>query len=113
MDTALKKIARSDKYQFLYTRSKDYSFIRLFDNQSDFSRIQMRFLQWLEIYSSLYNDLYMKKPHLTEEVIKDDIRMEAYLFYKKKYGNTKTEKKSKDREIDTSGDLPIVNFKGK
>jgi len=95
----LRTLARSIEYQTLYSRAKDLGF-ELFNNKKDLSKIQITFLNLLETYSSLYQDMAMGEKYISEEVIADDIRCDAYLVYKrrnrkdkkimKKENNTKT-----------------------
>ena len=111
MEKVVRKLARSYKYQLLYARAKDVGNIRFFKNDFDFSYIQLQFLQWLEIYNSLYLDLNSNEEYMSAEVISDDLRTEAYLLYKSKKRDTKEEKENK--KVDTSGNLPSVIFKRK
>ena len=108
----LKKLAKSVKYQVLYARSKEISGINLFYNNVDFTTVQILFLQWLEIYHSLYVDIAMNKAYINEDVIKDELRVEAYLYYR----NTlkEEEKDNKKRpSITGEGDVPSVIFSKK
>jgi hypothetical protein len=87
----LRTLAKSYYWQALYHRVKDLSgSVCLFNNKIDFTNLQLRFLQHLEIISGLYMDLLSGEDLITEEVINDWIRAEAYLLYKK---NKKDERK--------------------
>ena len=98
VENPLYKLARSSEWQILYGRAKELNGIQLFYNKTDFSRIQITFLQLLEIFSSLYLDLAMNEELISEEVINDQIRRESYLLYKrKKREEQKTEKKKPDK----------------
>ena len=108
MIKALRKLARSHKYQLLYNRAKEISNIRLFKNNTDFTSIQLLFLHWLEVYSVMYLDLATNKNMLNEEIINDDLRAEAYLIWKNH--NRKNKDKSKNTRKVVSG-LPGINFK--
>jgi len=96
-ETILRKLAQSSKYQCLYVRAKELGNIRFFDNDRDLSRIQILFLQWLQIYYSLYYDLAMKEDYISEDVIKSEFRTDCYLLYKSKEKYSK-EKQSKQRD---------------
>jgi len=112
MFESLRRLARSQEYQFLYSRAKELGTINIFNNTSDFTEIQIRFLQWLAIYDSLYQDLQEQKEYINQEVIEDDLRTEAYLLYR--YIKSKEPKKSLNnnkRQIDNSGGIPSVIFK--
>ena len=94
---SLRALARTTEWQIIYSRSKEMAQIGLFQNQNDFTPLQISFLQWLEIYHSLEIDLAMKKPNISREVIEDDIRADAYLYWKSLTEN-KTEKEVSDME---------------
>jgi len=102
----LRKLARSTKYQLLYNRAKEMTGICLFKNITDFSDIQILFLYWLEVYSSLYLDLACKEDYISEKVIEDNIRTDAYLMWK----HQKKDKKDKKKEKESSSNLPKVVF---
>ena len=89
----LQKIARSNEHQTLFNRTKEISSLRLFRNDSDLSLLQSYYLYFLEVYSMLYNDLNSKADFLTEEVIQDTIRVEAYLLLRKEKKDSSTNHK--------------------
>lgn len=111
---ALKILARSNRWQILYQRAKEIGTLKLFNNDSDLASDQIWMLFFLEMFSGLYLDLAMKEKNISEEVIKDDLRVEAYLLWKKE----KKDKKSGEGSTDTitnknlSG-IPSVVFKRK
>ena len=88
-ENLLRKLARTPRWQIVYNRGKEIN-LNLFENTSDFSQIQIMFLNYLEHISSLYLDLAMGEELLSEEVINDWIRADAYLLYKR---NKKSEEK--------------------
>lgn len=98
---SLRALAKSAYWQIVYSRSKEISSIGLFTNKTDFTPLQLSFLQWLEIYNSLEMDLCMNKSHLSREVIEDDIRCDAYLYWRSITGN-KTEKEVSEMEDNAS-----------
>lgn len=110
--SALRNIAKSEDYQVLYSRCKELGFLRLFKNDSDYTRIQILFLYWLEVYSSLYSDLIMEKANIDEEVINDEIRAEAYLLWRRRKKEEEIEGKKKGNPI-LSNNLPTLLFKRK
>jgi len=113
MEKFVRKLAKSYQYQFLYRRAKEMSNINLFYNNIDFSRLQLLFLKWLQIYNVLYDDLQMKKSYISQEVIDDEMRTEAYLLYKSQEEEKPKSSKQQKRQRDTSGNLPSVIFKEK
>lgn len=80
---ALKKLARSNRWQILYQRAKEIGTLKLFNNDTDLASDQVWMLYFLEQYSQLYLDLAMKEENISEEVINDPIRTEAYLLWKR------------------------------
>jgi len=85
IDIKLRQLARSSYWQNLYRASKECSNIQLFENVSNFSRLQIRFFYWLTVYNMLYEELMTLQDNLlTNAVINDDIRTDAYLHYRNK-----------------------------
>jgi len=107
----LKKLTRSNKWQVLYNRAKELGTLRLFKNDIDLTKIQIWMLYFLEMYSSLYTDLAMNEEYISEDVIEDDLRTEAYLLYRKQKGKKENKRKftDKDEKI-TPHDIPGVCF---
>lgn len=115
----LRKLARSIKYQMLYIRSKEMSSIKLFNNDSDFTSIQLLFLYWLEIYAILYADLASKNRKnqpiyirlIDEDVIEDDLRADAYLLWRNKNMDKENLGKGKSKDRIPAKGIPSVIFK--
>lgn len=85
IDSKLRGLAQSTYWQNIFSASKDANGIHLFDNVTNFSGLQARFLYWLTIYAGLYKQLdTFESNYLTEDVLKDEDRTDAYLLYTKK-----------------------------
>ena len=85
LENQIRKIAKSNKYQNLYNATEKCSGINIFENKSNFSALQLRFLYWLSTYNMLYTELATYEDGLLSEgVIDDDIRTDAYLVYRNK-----------------------------
>lgn len=95
MKNYLRILASSYQYQFLYSQIKKGMNVRLFENESDLSKIQVVFLQWLEYYYNLNQSLAMKDDalYLTREVLEDELRCDAYVLWKSKQGEKSNIKK--------------------
>lgn len=107
----LQKLARSNRWQILYNRAKELGTLRLFKNDIDLTKIQVWTLYFLEMYSSLYTDLAMNEDFISEDVINDDLRTEAYLLYRKEKSKKDRHKKYTDKnERVTPSDIPAVQF---
>lgn len=107
----IRTLARSTKWQTLYARAKEMN-IQLFENVTDYSAIQIEFLYWLELYHSLYMDLGMNEPYISENVIKDDIRVDAYVLWRSKVKFSKEKQAdNKKPKVDVSIGHGSVVFK--
>ena len=106
-ETVLRRLARSDFWQNFYSHAKELGF-DLFQNTTALSKIQVIFLSWLSVYNSLYQDLALDEDYIDEDVIKDDIRTDAYLLWKKR---VKYKKKSKKKNENKDNELGIPSIK--
>jgi len=83
IEKMIRKLARSTYYQNIYKSAKEIGSIQLFENQMNFSGLQSLFLFWLSIYEMLYSELGQKEwKYLDENVIKDDYRCDAFLYWR-------------------------------
>lgn len=97
-------LARSNHYQNLYNSAKEQNGIQLFANVNNYSGTQSLFLYWLRIYSMLYEDLMSKEcQFLTENVINDSTRCDAYLYYKKKKQEKELRKYNESKQKSAMG----------
>lgn len=103
---ALRKLARSTDEQLLYKRAKEMN-INLFHNKEEFTNAQVWLLYYLELYSSLYEDIALEKDFIDMKVLDSWNRTEAYLYWKSKNRDKKPEKPK------NTGGLPSMKFKGK
>lgn len=84
-DKEIRDLASSFYWQKIYISSKEMNGIQLFENNFNISGFQVMFLYWLEIYNSLYKDLALKEyENLSENVIKDYRRCDAFLYWREK-----------------------------
>jgi len=104
-ESPIRTLARTSKWLTIYLRAKEIGSIKLFENQSDFTQLQITFLQYLENISSLYFDLSLGEEFISDEVIVDWLRSECYLLYKRK---KKEEKKLKKNIPDNKSNDSIV-----
>jgi len=110
----LRTLARLGYWQSLYSRAKELK-LKLFENESDFTKIQILFLQYLEIYNQLYIDLSLGEEYIDEKVIEDELRADAYLLYKRKQRknvNTVSKDDVKDK-MSIFSKIPKVIFTSK
>lgn len=108
---ALRKLARSNRWQSIYARSKEISGIKLFVNSSDFTPLQVAFLQWLELYSIMEMDLAMKEKDISRAVIEDDYRTDAYLYCKEHCDKNKKDVNLPQEGYEPPPDIPGVVFR--
>lgn len=96
----IRKLARSTYYQNIYSSSKELGSIHIFENIYNFSGIQVLFLFWLEVYSNLYSELSQKKwKYLDEKVIENDIRCDAFLYWRKQQNDIEIDKQKREQQI--------------
>jgi len=114
LESTLRKLARSRYWQELYGATKTCSGIYLFNNQINFSGIQVLFIYWLRVYSMLYDELaQLEWENLDNEVIKDDDRCDAFLYWRRKEiektirQNKKEQRKGTKKE--KQFDIPIFS----
>ena len=97
IESKLRQLSRCDYWQTLYKVSKQNG-IQLFENKTNLSGLQINFLQWLEIYNFLYDLIARKEyPFLDAEYIKNDIRCDAFLYYRKRQNELELAKLEEER----------------
>lgn len=83
IESRIRALAKSHYWQRLFQGTKDYNGICLFENTNNLSGLQISFLYWLEIYNILYQELAHREwDILDEQVIKDDVRCDAFLYWR-------------------------------
>lgn len=85
IESEIRQMSRSFYWQKLYHATQNCSGIYLFLNQNNFSGIQVLFMYWLQIYDLLYTEMQSKEWfNLDEKVLEDNIRCDAFLYWRKK-----------------------------
>lgn len=104
--TILRKLAKQDYYQTLFILSKEMNNIRIFNNDCDFTYLQIDFLKYLGFYYSLYSDINYGE--VSDIVLKDSIYEDSYIYYK-----NKVEKKqlAKNQTTDVRDIIPGLGTK--
>jgi len=96
----LRILAKSNYYQLIYSQEKNIG-LRLFQNDTDLTKIQSEFLRQLQFYSVLYLDYALGE--INEKVFENDVYEDAYMYYKRK----------KSKEEDEKEDIKEKNKKSK
>jgi len=86
VEEILRSLAKSTKYQVIFNASKEIG-LKIFKNDTDFTALQILFLQFLFFYNSLYMDVAMDD--VDEMVLEKFLYEDCYSLYK----NKKKEKK--------------------
>ena len=103
MDDGIRKLAKENKHQLLFSLSKEGS-LTLFDNKSNYTNIQISFLSYLAFYHGLYTDIAMD--YVTEIVLEDPIYEDAYMYWKNKTDSSEfLEKVEKKKTIKPKKDI--------
>lgn len=85
LESKIRKLAKHNYWQRLYSLFKDGNHIQLFLNKDNFSGLQILMFSWLEIYYIINKELSQKEwENLDEKVINDDIRLDAFLYWRNK-----------------------------
>ena len=96
----IRKLARSSFWQNIYSASKDVGSIKLFDNDGNYSGLQAIFLYWLKVYDLLFSELAQKEwRYLTEDVILDNDRTDAFLYWRSQQRSAEIDKYKNDQKI--------------
>ena len=94
----LRKLAKSIPSQNIFLASKEINGIRLFENETELSKIQQEYLSFLYFYYNLYQDIYSKK--VSDKILNDEVYEDAYSYYRNKHEDKKDGKsKGKQRKI--------------
>lgn len=108
---ALRKMANSSKWLSLYRYSKEIGNLKFFNNEQELTKLQMIFLNWIATYNSLYTDLASGEEFISEDVINDDLRAEAYLLYRsKKYQKKENKTTERNKNIFSNTGIPKIIF---
>lgn len=89
--TGIRKLTKSSYWQTVSNNAREYNGIRLFRNDTDFSYLQILFLQYLNFYHAIYFDI--ANDEISDTVLEHVIYEDAYMYWKEK-GKDKTPIKS-------------------
>jgi len=78
----LRELANLTKYQILLQARKDICSVNILDNNRDFSKIQISFINWLQFYQFLRQEVSMDE--VSDIVLIDDVYADAYYFWRRK-----------------------------
>jgi len=96
----IRKLARSSYYQNIYNASKEISGVQLFDNKNNHSGLQSLFLYWIKVYDLLYTELSQREwKYLDEKVIEDDIRCDAFLYWRGQHRDAELNKNKQEQKV--------------
>ncbi len=111
LEEQIRLLARKSYYQEIFSSSQKCSGIQLFENTNNFSGVQYLFIYWLRVYQLLYNELSMLEwQNLDEKVIKDNIRCDAFLYYRRKEQEKRIRKNQREeKNANKKGGIPIFS----
>lgn len=90
----IRKLAKSNKYQGIYSLAKEMK-LKIFENETDFTDIQLIFLRYLNYYSSLNMDITLNE--VDEIVLSNNIYEDSYMLYR----SSKEYKKKKETAVNS------------
>jgi hypothetical protein len=106
----IRDLANSNKYQSLLNARSEICEVRLFNNNSNFSRIQLMFINWLQFYKFLRSEVVSDE--VSDVILKDEIYSDSYYLWRSKKYKEYLEKKDK-KEEPSSHALKITHRKRK
>ena len=77
--TYIRLLAKSTDAQTFYSYAKEFH-LQLFNNERDFTFIQLLYLRYLNFYSNLFLDIYLHE--VDDLVLKDEIYEDAYMLFR-------------------------------
>ncbi len=77
----IRELAKNNYWQTIYSQAKETS-LQIFKNRTEFTFIQIAFLNYLGFYSSLFLDVTMGE--VEEIVLDNDIYEDSYMYFKRK-----------------------------
>lgn len=113
----LRKLAKSNHWQTIFAASKILNGINIFNNTTEFTNIQIDFVNWLAYYNSL--NYYLEDGSMPEWAYKKDIYIDAFMHYiRKKEKKEKNKIKNDSLDIGQTKDKNVftglkINFKSK
>ena len=87
----IRKLAKETKMLNLFSASKEMNGIKIFHNETDFSRIQELFISYLYFYSNINMDINLDK--VSDKVLENEIYEDAYYRWKLKNKNKEVKDK--------------------
>jgi len=95
IENDIRTIAKRNYWQVIYTQSKEVG-LKVFHNDTNFTHMQIAFLNYLAFYSSLSLDIAMGE---VEEFVRDDpIYEDSYMFFRQKSRGKKKPPPSSQKE---------------
>jgi len=88
----LRRLASTSYYQLLYDGAKNLN-LNIFKNSRDYTTVQLKFLQYLNLYDTLFCDFNLGE--VDEIVFDNEIYEDSYLLYKRKSKNEPEKKDDK------------------
>jgi len=93
MINVIRKFARSWEYQTLFSTAKNMS-LGIFAGKKEFNKIQLLFFHWQAVYSSLLEIKGSGMDFIPDDMLNDDIRVNAYLYAKMNQKKSEEENES-------------------
>jgi len=81
----IRTLAKSPEWQLKFEMAEKFSSLKfLFNNEDNFSGLQLKLLKWTSLYKVLYEEYAEGAEKLNENVFKSNIRVDAYLVWRRK-----------------------------
>lgn len=104
IDKILRELAKSNYWQTIYSQAKEIG-LKIFNNTTNLTCVQIKFLNYLSFYQSLFLDIYLGE--VSEDVLQNFIYEDSYSLFKKQ----KNSKFSQDTENNIKKFIPNQEVK--
>lgn len=96
-DLLIRDLAKQTRAQNLFYAAKDISGINIFNNISNFTKIQQLYLNYLYFYDTISSDIITE--HISKKVFNNHIFEDAYMYWKRNHKETKKDNKTSDVKL--------------
>jgi len=91
----VRQLAKTSYWQTIYGATKELNF-KIFNNQTDFSDLQILMLNYMGFYNALNMDIALGE--VPDMVLEDELYEEAYMYYKQKVDKKKLAERPKQQQ---------------
>jgi hypothetical protein len=106
--TNIRILANSEYYQTLFSYLRDGIPLKLFNNDFEFTDIQLMFLKYLSFYSTINVDVALGE--VSDKILIDEIYCDSYMMYKNKNDKKKMSEVKNNNSVKESELIPNTRW---